>query len=134
MSSQKCRLRRRTTYWWKVLRIAYRHSNRGSADVHAHVKRNSSSGYDCERNGKSTQLRAREITFCVFDLYFNEPKGLKSIFSNMYAQTLELVEVGEGKYEVITPDNKNTYYTYKSGRLISVEADTPLGKVISTRR
>ena len=114
--------------------IAYRHSNRGSADVHAHVKRNSSSGYDCERNGKSSQIQVREITFCVIDLYFNEPKGLNSVFSNMYAQQLKLVKVGEGKYEVVTPDNKNTYYTYKSGRLISVEADTPLGKVISTRR
>lgn len=112
---------------------AYRHANRGSEDVHAHVKKIGSKSYQRERNGKKSKIENLDITICMVDLYFNEPKGITSVFSNMYAEKLELKAMGAGKYQLITPDKKNSYYTYQNGKLITVEADTPVGKVLSKR-
>lgn len=112
---------------------AYRHANRGAEDVHSHVKRLSAKEYEKERNGQKAKISGREITFCLIDLYFSEPVGLATVFSNMYAAELELKNLGTGKYQVVTPDKKNSYYLYKDGKLISIEVDTPVGKVTSTR-
>lgn len=110
--------------------VAYRHANRGNSDVHSTVTMVGDSNYKIERNGKIEQLNSN-ITFCVADLFFQEPKGISTIFSNMYAKQLSVKETTNGRYVVATPDNKNSYYTYKNGKLVLVESDTPLGKVIS---
>jgi hypothetical protein len=112
---------------------AYRHANRGSEDVHAHVKKIASKTYQRERNGQTSKIEKEDITMCMVDLYFKEPKGVTSVFSNMYAEKLELKPMGGGKYQLITPDKKNSYYSYQNGKLVTVEADTPVGKVLSTR-
>ena len=51
----------------------------------------------------------------------------------MYAEFLQVNELSPGKYQLITPDNKNSYYTYRAGQLVMVETDTPLGMVVSKR-
>jgi hypothetical protein len=112
---------------------AYRHASRGSEDVHAKVTRLADKTYQAEKNGKVNKIQNQLINFCVADLFFQEPIGLKTLFSNMYANFMTIKEMGGGKYQVITPDNKNSYYTYQNGQLITVEADTPLGKVVSKR-
>ncbi len=112
---------------------AYRHANRGAEDVHAHVKKIASKTYQRERNGQTSKIEKEDITMCMIDLYFKEPKGVASVFSNMYAGKLELKAMGGGKYQLITPDKKNSYYSYQNGKLVTVEADTPVGKVLSKR-
>lgn len=112
---------------------AYRHANRGAEDVHAHVKKIANKTYQRERNGKTSKIQNEDITVCMVDLYFKEPKGVSFVFSNMYAEKLELKPMGSGKYQLITPDKKNSYYTYQNGKLVMVEADTPVGKVLSNR-
>jgi hypothetical protein len=112
---------------------AYRHANRGSEDVHAHVKKIASKTYQRERNGQTSKIEKEDITMCMVDLYFKEPKGVTSVFSNMYAEKLQLKPMGGGKYQLITPDKKNSYYYYQNGKLVTVEADTPVGKVLSQR-
>jgi hypothetical protein len=112
---------------------AYRHANRGSEDVHATVKKIAEKTYQAEKNGKINRFENKTIEFCVVDLFFQEPVGLKQVFSNMYADFMPIKDLGAGRYQVITPDKKNTYYNYQNGQLITVESDTPLGKVISKR-
>jgi hypothetical protein len=112
---------------------AYRHASRGSEDVQAHVIRSTSNGYQKERNGKKGIIENTKIIFCVVNLFFREPKGMNKIFSNMYADFLSVKQISPGKYQVTTPDNKNSYYTYQNGKLIKVESETPLGKVESNR-
>ena len=51
----------------------------------------------------------------------------------MYAQMLELKRMDNGQYQLITPDNNNSLYSYRNGKLISIEVDTLVGKVISKR-
>lgn len=112
---------------------AYRHANRGAEDVHATTKRLSAKKYERQRNGKTTTYTEGEINFCVAELFFKEPTGVTKIYSNMYAEMLSLKSLGDGRYQMTTPDKKNSIYTYQNGKLISVESDTPAGKVISKR-
>ena len=111
---------------------AYRHSNRGSQDVHSQVTRMESSKYKCERNG-TTHIESREITFSIVDLYFKEPSGLTEVFSTMYADFLPIQSRAPGEYIVTTPDNMKAWYSYKDGKLVKIESETPLGTVVSTR-
>jgi hypothetical protein len=111
---------------------AYRQANRGSEDVQSMVIRKSEKNYQINRNGIVEKLN-EPITLCVVDLFFQEPIGVVSVFSNMYGKKLNLKSTGPGKYKLITPDNKHSYYSYQNGKLMLVETDTPVGKVISKR-
>jgi hypothetical protein len=116
-----------------VKSVAYRHSNRGNENVHATVTKVEDKTYHVLRNEKKDKIENIKINFCEVDLYFQEPKGIEKIFSTMYAKMVPLKLVGPGKYLMITPDNKDSYYTYLNGKLILAEASTALGKVISKR-
>ena len=112
---------------------AYRNASRKSSDVTATVTKTGYKLYQRERNGVKDKIRNQHISYCVVDLYFQEPLGVTKVFSNMYAQMLELKRMDDGQYQLITPDNNNSIYSYRNGRLISIEADTVVGKVISKR-
>jgi len=112
---------------------AYRNASRKSSDVIASVTKIGNRLYQRERNGVKDKIKNLHITFCVADLYFKEPVGITRVFSNMYAEMLQLKQVSVGKYKLITPDNNNSIYNYRNGELISIEVDTPVGKVISKR-
>jgi len=112
---------------------AYRNASRKSNDVIATVTKIGYKLYQRERNGVKDKIRNQRITYCVVDLYFKEPLGVTKVFSNMYAQMLELKRMDNGQYQLITPDNNNSLYSYKNGKLISIEVDTFVGKVISKR-
>lgn len=112
---------------------AFRHANRGSDDVHAKVVKVAEKSYQTQKNGKTGKIENKTIDVCVVDLYHQEPKGLNAIFSNMYADFLTVKALGAGKYQVTTPDNKDTFYSYQNGQLVMVESNTPLGKVVCKR-
>ncbi len=112
---------------------AYRNASRKSSDVIATVTKIGARLYKRERNGVKDKIKNLRITFCVVDLYFKEPVGVKQVFSNMYAEMLQLKRMKNGIYQLITPDNNNSLYTYRNGKLISIEVDTLVGKVISRR-
>ena len=112
---------------------AYRHTNRGPGDIHATTKRLAAKKYEHDRNGTKSLYELGEITFSVTDLFFEEPVGLKNIFSNMFVEMVPLKTLGSGKYQVTTPDEKTTIYTYSNGKLVIVESETPAGNVLSKR-
>jgi len=51
----------------------------------------------------------------------------------MYAEMLTLKKVSPGKYQLITPDNNDSFYTYKNGKLVIIEVNIIAGKVLSKR-
>lgn len=113
---------------------AYKHANRGTEDVHALTKKTGSSSYTVQRNGQTTTLNNKVIRLCVVDLYFMEPKGVTSVFSNMYAQDVPIKPIGPGKYQLTTPNDKTTTYTYQNGKLMTIEAETIAGAVTTKRQ
>lgn len=112
---------------------AYRNANRGSSDVNATIRKVGFRLYERERNGVKDKIRTKPIRFCVVDLYFKEPLKVNEVFSNMYVEMLQLKRIDTGKYQLITPDNNNSIYTYTNGKLVSIEADTLVGKIVSKR-
>ncbi|MEO5978308.1 MAG: DUF6134 family protein [Chryseolinea sp.] len=112
---------------------AYRNASRKSSDVVSTVKKIGPRLYQRELNGVKDKIKNLRITSCVVNLYFNEPLGVTRVFSNMYAQMLKLKRIDKGQYRLITPDNSNSLYLYRDGKLISIEVDTVVGKVISKR-
>ncbi len=112
---------------------AYKHANRGTEDVHAVTKKTGPSSYTVQRNGETSVLNNKVIRMCVADLYFTEPKGITTVFSNMYAQDVPIKAVGPGKYELTTPNDKTTTYTYQNGKLMTIVADTPAGEAVTKR-
>lgn len=113
--------------------IGYRHANRGSEDVHAHTQWIGNKKYKVNRNGKSWVLDDHPIHYCIADMYFKEPIGKTHVYSNMYGANLTISSMGNGKYHVVTPDKKDSYYTYQNGKLMEVEVSTPVGKVLTKR-
>ena len=112
---------------------AYRMASRGAADVHASTVRIGPKQYESIRNGEKKKFTQEDITFCVADLFFKEPKGMTKIYSNMYAEMLSLKSLGTGRYEVQTPDGKNTVYSYTNGKLMQMDSSTPVGAVVTKR-
>ena len=112
---------------------AYRDANHGSDNVQARVTKIGSKTYQRSRNGVNDKIFNKDITFCIIDLYFKEPVGITKVFSNMYAEMLTLKKVSPGKYQLITPDNNDSFYTYKNGKLVIIEVNIIAGKVLSKR-
>jgi len=112
---------------------AYRNASRKSSDVIATVTKIGFHLYQRELNGVKDKIKNQRITFCVVDLYFKEPVKITRVFSNMYTQMLTMKRIDNGVYQLITPDNNNSLYTYWNGELISIEVDTPVGKVMTKR-
>lgn len=112
---------------------AYRRANPGE-DIKTSVKRIGAKSYQHNCNGEVRTVEEDDIRLCSVDLYFREPKGMTKIFSNMHGDYVPLKQVGAGKYQFVTPDKKDSFYTYRNGKLVLIEAETPLGRIISKRR
>jgi hypothetical protein len=112
---------------------AYRNASRKSSDVNATIRKIGFRLYERERNGVKDKMKSKPIRFCVVDLYFKEPLRVNQVFSNMYVEMLQLKRIDTGKYQLITPDNNHSTYTYANGKLVSIEADTLIGKIVSKR-
>jgi hypothetical protein len=46
---------------------------------------------------------------------------------------LQLKRVSVGKYQLITPDNNDSIFTYTDGKLVRIETVTIVGKVFTKR-
>lgn len=114
--------------------IAYRQSNRGNEDIQSTIVKIDEKSYSIERDQKKQILKTGIIDFCVIDLYFTEPIGKTTVFSNMYGQFISITKEGPGRYKSILPDGKHATYIYEAGKLEKIEVEMSLGKVISKRR
>lgn len=112
---------------------AYKHANRGSEDVHSKTVQTAPKTYQIQRNGVTSTVTNKEIKLCVIDLYFMEPVGVTSVFSNMFGQDIPVAHIGVGKYKITTPNDKTTTFTYQNGVLMTIESETPLGSVTTKR-
>lgn len=63
------------------------------------------------------------IKHSVVKLYFEEPLGITSIFSEAHGTFCKLVDTGNHVYKLILPDKNINYYHYKNGMLQMVKVD-----------
>jgi hypothetical protein len=111
----------------------YRNANRGTESIVAEIKKVGPKSYQVKRNGEEFKIEGKTISYCIVDLYFEEPSKQVEVFSDMYAEFLKIEEISPHKYKLSSPKSKDTYYTYENGELTTVEVETPVGMAVSKR-
>lgn len=90
------------------------------------------SGYTITTTKGTSTVTEKQILFNLCKLYFEEPKGVKQVWSDTYGEMLAIKAVGPGKYELTLPDGNKNYYSYHKGICTMVETNLPFGKVTFT--
>lgn len=85
-------------------------------------------GYTVVRKGNQEQINRPQITYTVSDLYFTEPKDVKTVYSEMLGIFLPVRQLPDKRYELSMPEGRKNLYRYEKGRLMEVEANHQLGK------
>lgn len=114
--------------------FAYRHANRGAEHVETTVKRLNGSRYSVSRNGVTKNIASEGIKYSVSDLYFKEPIGHSSIFSNTHGEFVKLERISAGKYQLTLPDGKINVFIYQNGKLMRVEVPMAVGDILFQRK
>ena len=74
------------------------------------------------------------IDHTIASLYFNEPVGAKSVYSERFGEHLSLNYVAPGKYEVTLPNGKTNMYHYKSGNCWKVISEQTMADITIIKR
>ncbi len=114
--------------------FAYRHVSRGSENIETTVKYVPVNRYKVMKNGKERMFENSGIKFTVVDLYFKEPKGLNTLFSNTHGDFVPVRNSQPGYYDIFLPDGKTNTFIYQSGKLVRVEVPTAVGNVVFNRK
>lgn len=72
-------------------------------------------------NGNTKPIKIHH-PFFVSQLYFTEPKDIDHVFSERFAQSLKLIDQGNGHYKLLLPDGNHCEYFYESGLCKLVKA------------
>ena len=91
-------------------------------------------GYTVAKNEDLNKRLVGDIVHTSSRLYFEEPIGLRQIFSESNGTMLALESQGNGVYHLHLPDGYVSIYRYKNGVLQSVEAASKFGTVIFKRQ
>ncbi|MEO1052037.1 MAG: DUF6134 family protein [Bacteroidota bacterium] len=75
---------------------------------------------------KEKLMEDTEISSSISAMYYEEPVGLESIFSERYAVFSPIKLIEPGKYELTKPDGRKNYYHYKNGDCIEVQVNNTL--------
>ena len=76
-------------------------------------------------NDKIEKLENQDIWFTVSKLYYHEPIGINTIFSERFGEFLTL-EKQENKYILTKPDGRENIYFYDKGICRKVIVDNPI--------
>ncbi len=77
-------------------------------------------------NDKSEKVENQKITFTVSKLFFNEPVGIDTIFSERFGKFLALEKLEQNKYILTKPDGRENIYFYDNGICSKVIVDNPI--------
>jgi hypothetical protein len=61
-----------------------------------------------------------DLRFTTAKLYFQEPLGIKRVYSERFLKYCPLEAQGDSRYKLHLPDNKVNYYIYKDEQLAAV--------------
>jgi hypothetical protein len=75
---------------------------------------------------QEVNLDKKAVKTSMTSMYYQEPVGLKEIFSERYAVYCSIEPVGPNKYELTLPNGKKNYYTYEGGICTLVEVNHPM--------
>ncbi len=85
------------------------------------VIKRTGNGYELNINGIKSAMNDFAVTHSVVQIYFEEPKNIRTVFSENYGHELSIEPVAANKYKLLTPNGNVTYYTFENGYPIEVE-------------
>ena len=103
----------------------------GKTQTNSETKRNST-GYSVTTKKETKTIIHKGITYNLSKLYFEEPLGIKLIWSDSFGEMLTLKPSGEHRYELILPNGKSSFYSYIKGICTLVETEIVFGKLTFT--
>jgi len=98
-------------------------------DNYASISWDAAAGKYNITNEKKKLTYAAPVTFSVISLYFKEPKGLNTLFTERIGEAYALKDLGDGRYEYKIPNGDKNVYVYKNGELVETERKTIIGTV-----
>lgn len=87
------------------------------------------SGYTIKTLKEEKAIYQKFIHYNLCKLYFEEPIGISSVYSDTYGEFLSLKPAGKHRYEMILPDGKSNFYSYNHGICTLVELELIFGKI-----
>lgn len=80
--------------------------------------------YQCYRHPREQcSIGDPPAHFTTIMLYFHEPVEVHQIYSELYLENCELVEIKPHQYKLTLPNGEHNYYTYLNGELQEVQVD-----------
>jgi len=80
--------------------------------------------YSCYRFPEGqTEVPKKMVAFSTVKLYFSEPVGISSIYSERYLAYCPLELIDDHKYKLSLPNGKKNFYTYANEKLVEVFVD-----------
>jgi hypothetical protein len=76
--------------------------------------------YEVWEDGQKAVLSIPGIQVNLLSLYFQEPVGIRSVYSDNYASMMKLSRTPDGGYKVDLPDGSNTFY-YAAGTCTKIK-------------
>ncbi|MBL7923937.1 MAG: hypothetical protein JNL88_07045 [Bacteroidia bacterium] len=89
-------------------------------------------GYNVITKKASKTIPHKGINYNLCTLYFHEPEGRTSVWSDTFGEMLGIKPAGEHKYELTLPNGKSSFYTYHKGICTLVESEMIFGKITFT--
>jgi hypothetical protein len=75
-----------------------------------------------KNDGESTiEIGQQLVTYSSACVFFEEPVDRDVLFYEQYGKELEVVKIGDHKYEVKLPNGSKELYTYQDGEVVMVE-------------
>lgn len=112
-----------------ILQLSNAHeTTNGKEHTNSETKRNTG-GYAVTTKKASKTIAHKGITNNLCKLYFEEPTGIKAVWSDTFGEMLKLNPAGEHRYELVLPNGKSSFYSYFKGICTLVETEIMFGKV-----
>jgi len=77
-------------------------------------------------NDKTEKLQDQDLWFTVSKLYYTEPIGISTIFSERFGKFLTIDKLAKNKYALTKPDGRKNIYFYDKGICQKVIVDNPI--------
>lgn len=110
-----------------LLSNAFESAN-GKEHTNSETKK-STSGYTVKTKKEIKTISHKGITNNLCKLYFEEPIGINSVWSDTFGELLTIKPAGEHRYELILPNGKSSFYSYFKGICTLVETEMMFGKI-----
>lgn len=103
----------------------------GKENTNSETKK-STTGYTVKTKKETKTISHKGITNNLCKLYFEEPIGITSVWSDTFGQMLTIKPAGEHRYELKLPNGKSSFYSYLKGICTLVETEIMFGKITFT--